>query len=188
MWLAAVVGLYLALSVPVVAHTIAARLPPLPSSEPSSIDTVVVLDGDNGQARIDAAVNAFKTFSPRSIIVIGDPWISRTIAYEGVPRRQVVLDSNPPNTRSQIARLQQLVTSRDLGRAALIASRVQMPRVHALMQRANLSLVLIPSPMDREPAVSGLMRYVPTYAGLCLSRDALYEFLAVVYYRREGWI
>ena len=168
-WLVAIFAAYLVMSLPLFAHAIAGALPPLHAGSvlkgndvpPPQLDTLIVVDGENPMTRIDEAVRAFKTFSPRRIVVIGDQWIMETIAWEGVPRRLIVRDSNPPTTRSQVARVTELVYEGNLGRTALIASRLQMPRILALLQREHLEMLLLPSPLEREPPSSVLAQAAP---------------------------
>jgi hypothetical protein len=71
---------------------------------------------------------------------------------------------------------------------AVIASRLQAARVDALIRTARLPVTLLSSPVDEEPPVSGAARFVPSYIALRMSRDAIYEHAALVYYRWRGWI
>jgi len=52
----------------------------------------------------------------------------------------------------------------------------------------RMNVVVVPSPVDAEPTNSGAKRWLPSLAGLRLSRDGLYERIAVAYYRRNGWM
>jgi hypothetical protein len=57
------------------------------------------------------------------------------------------------------------------------------------MARAmGLDIQTVPSPIDDEPPRTGIKRVVPSYIGLRVSRDALYEHMAIAYYTRKGWI
>jgi vancomycin permeability regulator SanA len=67
---------------------------------------------------------------------------------------------------------------------AIVASRLQAPRIAALCREARLDdVTLVPSPIDREPPTSGIPLFVPTEFALRVSRDALYEHAALVYHR-----
>jgi hypothetical protein len=48
--------------------------------------------------------------------------------------------------------------------------------------------VLLPSPVDHEPAHQGWKLWLPSFAALRVSREALYELAALEYYRLRGWI
>jgi hypothetical protein len=56
-----------------------------------------------------------------------------------------------------------------------------------LTQRARLRAGIAASAIDDEPPVSGPGLWAPTYIALRVSRDALYEHAALVYYRWRGW-
>jgi hypothetical protein len=63
-----------------------------------------------------------------------------------------------------------------------------MPRIRALTATRGLDLTLLSSPLDDEPAMEGWGRFRPSYVALRTSRDAIYEHVALVYYRWRGWI
>ena len=69
-----------------------------------------------------------------------------------------------------------------------VTQRLQLPRVHALLRMRHLSPLQLAAPADWEPADRGLRAILPTYYALRISRDALYEHMALWYYRRKGWI
>jgi hypothetical protein len=100
----------------------------------------------------------------------------------------ISLDSGPLNTREQVAWVARFFAAHPNTRAALVASRLQMPRIAALVFAARLPIVLAPSPIDDEPPMSGWRRWVPTYIALRVSRDAIYEHVALRYYWWKGWI
>jgi hypothetical protein len=87
-----------------------------------------------------------------------------------------------------MARVKTLAGGPDADRAAIVVSRLQMPRVAAMARAAGLDIILVPSPMDVEPPVKGLRYFLPSLAALTLSRDALYELAALPYYRWRGWL
>ena len=73
-------------------------------------------------------------------------------------------------------------------RVVLIASSLSMPRVGALAATTGVPVVLAPSPLDEPPVSGGFRLGIPSYRALRLTRDALYEHLALAYYRRSRWI
>jgi hypothetical protein len=58
----------------------------------------------------------------------------------------------------------------------------------ALIRSRNCPVALLPSAVDAEPPTAGTDRFVPSYLALRLSRDAIYEHAALVYYRSRRFI
>ncbi len=188
-WLAGVLGLYLVLSWPPTAQALTWGLQaPSAAGTPAvrALDTLIVLDGDNRQGRARAAEQAVAAASPRAVHVVGSPWILDVLSDAML--RRVIHHPAPATTRAQIAWVQQLVTETEAGHTAIVVSRLQAPRVLALMAKAAPGVTLIASPLDHEPRVAGIWRLIPSYGALCASRDALYEHAALRYYRWQGWI
>lgn len=190
-WLATVAFAYLALGLPWVANALADRLTPSRADDVDPlppVDTLVVLDGDNRVGRVRQAGRVYDGARPGSVRVLGEDWLVTALVGVGIERRRIAQDPGPRTTRDQIAWVQRLMARQPADRTALIASRLQMRRVAALARAARLPLVLVPSPIDMEPPTSGVRLFVPTYVALRVSRDALYEHAALVYYTWRGWI
>ena len=186
-WLLGVVSGYLVLSLPVVARSIAEGLPPAESAAAPLVDTLVVLDGDNWRARAQQAGVVFSRAAPRAVWFLGDEGEVPALLDAGIPKARLTLDSGASTTREQMTRLGELLRTRGLGRTAILASHLQMPRVAALARAMRLDVALIASPVDAGPE-AGTWRFVPSFSALFVSRDAIYEHAALVYYRRRGWI
>jgi hypothetical protein len=92
------------------------------------------------------------------------------------------------NTRDQIDWVVLFVREHPDSRVAVVASRLQMPRVRALADAQNLRVAFVAAPIDTDPASVGWRRLWPSYAALRASRDAIYEHAALAYYRWRGWI
>jgi uncharacterized SAM-binding protein YcdF (DUF218 family) len=190
-WLTLVGVTYVLLALPIVAGLIADGLPGLPAGGMASdhkIETLVVLDGDNRVARVTDAVRLYRTGVVSDVVVLGDGWLVGALETAGVPKARTRVDASPATTRAQIEWLQGWMAKRPDARLALIASRLQMPRVAALAHAAGLNPRLVSSPIDDEPPTTGAWRMVPMYIALRVSRDALYEHAALAYYRWQGWI
>jgi uncharacterized SAM-binding protein YcdF (DUF218 family) len=193
-WLLLLFSAYLVLGFPWIAVTIADGLPGMrdvPADSLLNLDALIVLGGDNSVGRAQTSARVYASSSPRLVIVSGEQWLVDRIEELGIPPDRLVVDSRSTNTREQIAEVQRQWHARhwnDNDRVALIASRLQMPRVARLVQQSGLKVMLVSSPVDREPATSGPWTVVPAYAALRVSRDALYEHAALAYYRRRGWI
>lgn len=187
-WIVIVAALYLGLGLPVVADGLAQRLPALEPEAGRGIQTLVVLDGDNRLGRLAAALRIWESAGPRLLIVSGERWLVDALLEAGVPRDRIVHDISASTTRAQIEWLAPLASDPRFECVGVIASRVQMPRVDALVRAQGVQVALISSPVDTEPPTTGWRRFVPTYSALRVSRDALYEHVALFYYRRRGWI
>jgi uncharacterized SAM-binding protein YcdF (DUF218 family) len=121
-------------------------------------------------------------------VVSGRPWLEQQLVQAGIPADRIVTDLRSPTTRIQLQELPGLLEGRSAGRVVMVASRLQMPRVVALARAQGLAASFAPSPIDTEPPESGIRRFVPTYTALRVSRDAIYEHLALAYYRYRSWI
>lgn len=190
-WLASIFGVYGILGVPVVANAIAAwlpALPPQPALQDARPDTLIVLDGDNRRGRVRESKRIFDLIRPGKVWLLGNPWMYDALWRAGVTYDDISIDSGPPNTRAQMRWVADFFAAHPTARVVLVASRLQMPRVAALAAATRVPLLLAPSPIDDEPPVSGWRRWVPTYYALRVSRDAIYEHIALLYYRWKGWI
>lgn len=190
-WLWFVFIAHMVLALPVVANAIAGGLPSVEAAEPGALrnlDTLFVFDGDNRRGRVRSAAQAASASPQAAVVVLGGHyWYTNEMAAAGVAPTRISHEYEPADTRQQIAALQRRIAQTS-GRTALVASRLQMPRVAALMRDAGLSSVLIASPIDTEPATSGWRLFAPSYYALRVSRDAIYEYVALAYYARKGWI
>jgi uncharacterized SAM-binding protein YcdF (DUF218 family) len=190
-WLLGVGLVHLVLASPWMASAIVNMLPrytpPLPAAW-RPLDTLVVLSGDNSEGRVSAARQVFREARPSAVHVLADIPFYDDVLLAGIPRDRVHLHASGGTTRDQLAQVAHIASEPSAGRVAVIASRLQAPRVAALIRAAGLSALLIPSPTDAQPPTSGVWRFVPTYGSMLLSRDAIYEHVALAYYRRRGWI
>ncbi len=182
-------SVYVVLSLPVGANTIAGALPQeAPSEAPATLDCLVVLDGDNWAGRVRQAKLLSERTRPNVVWLLGDRRLLDSLQDAGIDRDRLKLSSGDPTTREQMARVGRLSLSGCPGRRAIIASRLHMPRVAALARRLDPNVVLQPSSLDIEPPRSGPWQFVPAYSALRESQDALYEHAALAYYRWRGWI
>lgn len=191
-WLVILAALYVLLSLPIVAKLISGSLPVVNSSKASSLgplDTLVIFDGDNRRGRVAAAHDVFAGSAPREIWVLGlqADWIRDALPRAGLPAALVRTDFETTTTRLQL----DWVASRH-GRApdermAMIASRLQVPRIASMAASLGVDIPIVAAPVDIEPPTTGLSLFVPTYLALRVSRDALYEHAAFRYYRSRGW-
>jgi uncharacterized SAM-binding protein YcdF (DUF218 family) len=189
--LAVVFVVYVILGLPVTANAIAMRLPASPTLDAATAQRTVllnVLDGDNRRGRLAEALRIYRLATPQLVIVSGDAWLEDALLQGGVPRARVLRTTAAGNTRAQVEEASHLVRTHPDAQVTLVASRLQMARIEALVRAAGLQVALAPSPIDTEPPVEGMVTFVPTYNALRVSRDAIYELAALRYYEHQGWI
>jgi uncharacterized SAM-binding protein YcdF (DUF218 family) len=189
-WLVFVYVSYVAGGIPRVAYAVARglpRYPPLPIEAVQKRGMLIVLGGDNAVGRVREAQRLLQAMPSATVIVSGGPWIFDTLVANGLPRERIRFDGHSANTLEQVIRLAPLIR-KEAPHAVIVASRLQMPRVAALARVHGLDVRLAPSPLDTEPPENGLGSFVPRYTALRLTRDALYERAALIYYSRRGWI
>jgi len=190
-WLATVFIGHVVLAFPLVANAIASRLPVFRSADAGAIghlDVLVVFDGDNRRGRVQEAATVYGRVKPPAVLILGADWMVEPLVEAGVPASVIKQDDRTGTTRGQIERVEALVRENANTRVAIVASRLQMPRVEALVKAAGLPVLLFASPVDSEPPTRGVRLLLPTYTALRVSRDALYELAALAYYDRQGWI
>ena len=185
---------YFVLAIPRVANGLAASLPATRAggvTTPMAFEAIIVLDGDNRRGRVRAALQLEEGSSPPPVIVMadaGDPWVVDNLASGGVSRTQITSEAGADTTRGQVELARRMIASHSWGHVALVASRLQSPRLSGLTREWRPLPVIVAAPVDDEPPHDGLWAFVPSYLALRVSRDALYEHAALSYYRWRGWI
>jgi hypothetical protein len=120
--------------------------------------------------------------------VLGQHWMLSRLVACGIDEDRLRHDLHVGTTLDQIDWVARFIRDQPGARVAVVASRLQMPRVRGLAAARGLDLALLSSPLDDEPATEGWGRFRPSYVALRTSRDAIYEHVALVYYRWRGWI
>lgn len=186
-WLLVVFVIYVVLSVPLVANAIGNRLQPAHEPTIGDVDVVVLFDGDNRVGRVRTVARWWSTHRNGLLLVSGEDWLIEHLEQAGVPPRRIVHDGMAKTTQQQMLITERFLRERHLHRAAIVVSRLQAPRVVALARASGAPVTIIGAPVDIEPATSGYRVWVPAYAALRVSRDALYEHAALRYYEWRGW-
>lgn len=187
-WIMTVVGLYLLLALPAVAHGLSARLPVISTPGPlSPVTMLIILDGDNRRGRVRAAQSIINSEQPAQVWVLGNRWILNALSEAGIDQKSFQLDRSATNTLEQMQQVARLTASTN-GKVFVIASRLQAPRVAALAAAMATPVIVVPAPVDDEPPTMGVAIYLPSHIALRVSRDALYEHAALLWYARKGWI
>jgi hypothetical protein len=186
---ASVFVLYLGLATPAVANSIVEALPAVPTplaSDVRNIGTLVVFDGDNLAGRQRRARRILQQAAPDTVYLLGAHYLLADLHMAMRPGTALHHDATTWNTSAQVERVLDIAEGAPWPSIAIVASRVQMPRIAALFARANAPLLLVASELDREPDSAGLSRWFPSYDALLASRDAIYEHAALAYYRWQG--
>jgi hypothetical protein len=192
-WLMSLLTFYLLMALPIVAKMVSGALPGVTGLNPRAItplDSVVVFDGDNRRGRVATTSQLVAMTRPREVWVLGleADWIRDTLPSAGVPAEMVHAEFGTGTTRLQLDWVVRRLSHNPHERLAIVASRLQVPRIAGMARAMRLDVPVIGAPVDDEPPASGMRVFVPTDRALRVSRDALYEHAAVAYYRSRGWI
>ena len=183
---------YLILSTPIVADALLARLTrqnPFPDAVAGDhIDAVLFLVGDSPSERAMQTIRLSRQFRPRWVIVSGPSIWADVLQLGGISPGQIIVESQAGTTYEQAINLRPVVADHHIRHIVLVASRVHMPRALAVFKTLGYDVSAAPSPVDYEIRSSGWWRLVPQVSALELSRDAIYEYCALPYYRWQGWI
>ena len=183
-------GAYVILSLPVVAQRLAGPdSEPPPLSSYGRFDEVFVVDGDNFRGRAATAVELAAVAKPDVVWFLGGTDLGYELLAKGLPPKLWRQAPSPARTtRTQVQWIKMSIDWTGAKRAALVTSRLQAPRVREVVRHEQVNVVVVPARLDNEPAAAGYRLWLPSLAGLALSREALYERAALLYYRRNGWI
>ena len=193
-WCLLVAPIYFLLTLPIVAHALASSLAARDDAHraPSgAVQEVIIFDGDNRRGRLRAAKALIDQAPPNEVWVLGlEPeWFQEEMPGEGIPLDRVRFDATTGNTRAQVEWVAQFQEDHPDADVAVVVSRMQAARVAGLAAARGIArLPIIGAEASREPASSGIWRFVPSRDAWNVSRDAIYEHLALAYYARNGWI
>ncbi len=185
----ALTAVYLLLALPVVAVSIVDALPRTDAPDAAAVDRIqslVVFDGDNRAGRERVARQILRRSTPSEVHLLGTDHLLAALRAALGPTTTLHYDASTWNTATQVEHVRPVVGQWPPMTIAVVASRVQMPRISALLDTDHTLVLLIPSPLDREPATHGIARFVPSIGALLASRDAIYEHAALIYYRWRG--
>jgi hypothetical protein len=178
---------YLALATPAAASALINALPLVPEPEPArlrSVRALVVFDGDNLAGRRRQAQRILRIAPLDDVYLLGADYLLADLRVAMGPGTSLHHDTTTWNTSAQVMRVRDIAERVPPGSTAVVASRVQMPRIAGLLRATETEALLVPSDLDREPDARGLRALLPSYAALLASRDAIYEHAALAWY---GW-
>ena len=185
--LASVTLAYLVMATPAVADLTVRALPesePIADSDIQGIQTLFFFDGDNRFGRVREFERINRLARPERIYMLGRLSVYKDLRLMGIPSRQIEHDETLDNTSDQIRRTVDALAAHESGRAAILVSCLQAPRVRLLAGRAGLNLPVLAAPLDEDLPKGGIGRFVPSLAALAVTRDAIYEVAALAYYTR----
>jgi hypothetical protein len=185
-WLAAVVLVHLVMALPVVAALAVGALPhtaPASDEEIGDIQVLFFFDGDNRWGRLREFERIDRLTRPTRIHLLGRLSVYKDLRLMGVRPERIRHDEQMENTSDQIRRTLEWVKSGESGRAAILVSCLQAPRARLLAARAGLAIPVLAAPLDEELPDRGPHRFLPSFLALATTRDALYELVALHYYR-----
>ncbi len=187
LFLAVLLTSYLVLALPAVAAGLAAKLPVSPTptrAQIGEIRTLFVFDGDNRWGRLREVERIYQTAEPKRIVLLGRLSVYKDLLLMPIPRERLEHDDSSFNTRSQVQRVRELLGSgaSPSEGAAILASRLQAPRVERFVASEGLAIPVVPSELDVDLPSHGWRRWCPTLSALAVTRDAIYELAALRYY------
>jgi len=113
--------------------------------------------------------------------------LSTVLVAAGVPADRIVAESSSKTTRDQARLIPAMLRDRGFDRFVLVTSPVHMGRSLALFRAQGIEPVPSVSPMRSEhlPPPSFI---VPNEVSLVISNEALYDYIAWIYYWWKGWL
>ena len=159
---------------------------------------ITVLSDESVLNALEAA-RVYRMLQPVAIIASGgiaDPRIERVPESEtlrdalvriGVPSDHILLESMSRTTHEQALNVAPLLKARHWERFALVASPMHMPRAAATFRAQGVDPLPAVARFRSDPLVE-TAPWRPSDAALGVSRRALYDYLAWVYYWQQGWL
>jgi uncharacterized SAM-binding protein YcdF (DUF218 family) len=192
-WLSCLVGAYLALSVPITARAVAKGLYRQPSvnrvEEALGASTLVVFDGDHAGLRLKETTRLYALLKPQWVIVSSRrSWFQNDVRQAGIPPDRIVRETSSLTTRDQAIAVAALLEARRIDRVVLVASPIHMPRALAACEAVGVRAVPSVTEIPHTDLPTGVWSVIPRRDALFYTNESLYEYLAIWWYRRQGWI
>ena len=113
--------------------------------------------------------------------------LSAVLVAAGVPADRVIEESSSKTTRDQARLIPAMLRDRGIDRFVLVTSPVHMGRSLALFRAQGIEPIPSVSPMRSEhlPPPSLI---IPDGGSLIISDEALYDYMAWIYYWWKGWL
>jgi uncharacterized SAM-binding protein YcdF (DUF218 family) len=183
---------YLVLSLPSTANLLADSLYRHSSvtrpDDARGAQVVLVLQGDHEQLRVAETIRLYQLLHPAWVIVSANAApIRNALLAAGLPKNQVIWEYQSQTTRQQALEMAGGLRSRHVGRVVLVASPIHMPRALAACERAGIDAIPSVSTRPHSGLPRGFRGLVRRFEALTLSRESLYEHLALRWYSWRGW-
>jgi uncharacterized SAM-binding protein YcdF (DUF218 family) len=147
------------------------------------------LEGARVAKLIDARLVVASGGEPRPDVQLKpeSEMLSAVLVAAGVPADRVIEESSSKTTRDQARLIPEILRDRGIARFVLVTSPVHMGRSLALFRAQGIEPVPSVSPLRSEhlPPPSLI---VPDGGSLLISDEALYDYLAWIYYWWKGWL
>jgi uncharacterized SAM-binding protein YcdF (DUF218 family) len=108
-------------------------------------------------------------------------WLQRA----GVPPSAIVIENRSQRTYESVVQLQRLMHERGWTSAVIVSSEMDIPRIRLVCERLGVKASYLGVPWIRPPWPGHLL-YLSE--GFPVFYHALYEYLALAFYRMKGWI
>jgi uncharacterized SAM-binding protein YcdF (DUF218 family) len=192
-WLSCLVGTYLVLSVPVTARAVAAGLFRQSSvtrvEQARGATTLVVFDGDHAGLRLKETTRLYTLLNPQWVIVSSRrSWFRNDVRQAGIPPDRIVSETSSLTTRDQAIAVAALLKARRIDRVVLVASPIHMPRALAACEAVGVRAVPSVTEIPHTDLPRGVWSVIPRRDALFYTNESLYEYLAIWWYRQQGWI
>jgi uncharacterized SAM-binding protein YcdF (DUF218 family) len=192
-WLSCLVSAYLVLSAPLTARSVAEGLYRQPSvnriEDARGAAALVVFDGDHAGLRLKETTRLYTLLNPQRVIVSSTRWwFEHDLEQAGIPRNRIVRDTTSQTTRDQAVALAALLKPRGIHRVVLVASPIHMPRALAACEAVGVDAVPSVTAVPHPDLPRGVWSVVPRRDALFYTNESLYEYLALWWYRHQGWV
>lgn len=192
-WLSCLVGAYLVLSAPLTARAVAKGLYWQPSvnrvEDALGASTLVVFDGDHAGLRLKETTRLYALLNPQWVIVSSRrSWFQNDVRQAGIPPDRIVRETSSLTTREQAIAVAALLQARRIERVVLVASPIHMPRALASCEAVGVRAVPSVTAIPHTDLPGGVWSVIPRRDALFYTNESLYEYLAIWWYRRQGWI
>jgi uncharacterized SAM-binding protein YcdF (DUF218 family) len=184
----ALTAVYFAMALPRTAALLSAGLirygPLTDARDAQGAAAIVVLTGDSHGARVVEAARLYALLQPQWLLMGGTELMREELIKAGVPKTRILMEGGGRTTREQIVNVERIVRRHNMGRVVLVVSAIHMRRTLAAARAVGLDAVPSASPTRRNAGPP----FVPTFDGLRLTRESLYEYAALAYYEWRGWL
>lgn len=108
------------------------------------------------------------------------------LGEQGVGADRLVLEEQSRTTHEQAAQVAALARRSGVRVVVLVSAPAHLRRAVAAFRAEGLEAVGCPAPFRSDD--SGSRRWLPDLDGFGLAHDAVYEYVAFVYYATRGWV